>query len=39
MPEPAPTRARRLLWFLALWGVGVAAVGTVSLILRAWLLG
>ncbi|WP_205599509.1 DUF2474 domain-containing protein [Sandarakinorhabdus rubra] len=36
---PEPSRARRLAWFVALWGAGVAVVGTVGLILRTWLLG
>jgi hypothetical protein len=36
---PEPHGARRLAWFVALWGAGVAVVGAVSLILRAWLLG
>lgn len=40
MPEPDRRPAlRRWLWFVALWGAGVAVVGTVSLLLRAWLLG
>lgn len=41
MPEPDADRppARRLLWFVALWGAGVAVVGTISLVLRTWLLG
>jgi hypothetical protein len=34
-----PASWKRLAWFVALWGGGVAVVGTVSLILRAWLLG
>jgi hypothetical protein len=29
--------ARRLLWFVALWVAGVAAVGAVSLVIRMWL--
>ena len=29
---------RRLAWFIGLWIAGVASVGAVSLILRAWLL-
>jgi hypothetical protein len=39
MPEPStpPSATRRLLWFVALWGVGVAVVGIVGLILRLWL--
>lgn len=28
---------RRWLWFVALWAAGVATVGVVSLILRAWI--
>lgn len=41
MPEPGTEQppARRWLWFVALWGGGVAVVGTLSLLLRAWLLG
>ncbi len=34
-----PTRLKRLGWFVLLWGAGVAVVGTVGFILRAWLLG
>nr|WP_310524395.1 DUF2474 family protein [Polymorphobacter sp.] len=30
-------RGRRLLWFVGLWAAGVATVGVVSLILRAWI--
>jgi hypothetical protein len=40
MPEPgdAPAgRWRRLGWFVALWGAGVAVVGTVGFVLRLWL--
>jgi len=29
--------AARWLWFAALWAAGVATVGTVSLVLRAWI--
>ena len=29
---------RRLAWFIGLWIAGVASVGAISLILRAWLL-
>jgi hypothetical protein len=28
----------RLAWFVGLWIAGVATVGAVSLLLRAWLL-
>ncbi len=28
---------KRWLWFVALWAAGVATVGVVSLILRAWI--
>ena len=28
---------KRLLWFVGLWVAGVATVGAVSLIIRAWL--
>ena len=30
-------RARRLLWFIALWAAGVLTVGAVSLIIKAWI--
>ncbi len=30
---------RRWLWFVGLWAAGVAAVGAVSLLLRAWIGG
>ena len=35
-PKPArlPPFARRLLWFAALWCLGVASVGAVALVLR-----
>ena len=33
-----PGTGRRLLWFVALWLAGVAAVGALSLTLRAVLL-
>lgn len=44
MPEPGAdggrgTTGRRLLWFVALWGAGVAVVGLVSLLIRMWLIG
>ena len=29
--------AQRLLWFVGLWCAGVAVVGTVAMIIRAWL--
>ncbi len=29
--------ARQLLWFFGLWAAGVATVGVVSLLLRAWI--
>ena len=29
--------ARRLAWFAGLWVAGVAAVGLVAVVLRAWL--
>lgn len=38
-PDPKPPLSGRLLWFVALWGASVAVVGTISLLLRAWLLG
>lgn len=31
-----PSRAQ-WLWFVALWGVGVATVGAVAFIIRLWL--
>jgi len=34
--ERAPV-TRRLLWFAGLWVAGVASVGAVSLLLRAWI--
>jgi fatty acid desaturase len=37
-PKSAPKSARRLLWFVALWAAGVAAVACVSLLLRFILL-
>ncbi|WP_188764425.1 DUF2474 family protein [Sandarakinorhabdus glacialis] len=30
-------RTRRWLWFIGVWAAGVATVGVVSLILRAWI--
>ncbi|MCP9628164.1 DUF2474 domain-containing protein [Rhodopseudomonas palustris] len=36
-PEPSGPLSRRLLWFVALWLGGVAAVTLVSLILRLWI--
>ena len=30
-------KGRRLLWFAGLWAAGVATVGVISLILRAWI--
>jgi hypothetical protein len=35
--EPTASLARRLLWFGALWLVGVASVAVVAFILRLWL--
>ncbi|MBC7496216.1 MAG: DUF2474 family protein [Sphingomonadaceae bacterium] len=32
-----PPGLKRWLWFVALWAAGVATVGVVSLILRAWI--
>ena len=29
--------ARQWLWFIGLWVAGVASVGAVSLLLRAWI--
>lgn len=30
-------RTRRWLWFVGLWAAGVASVGAVSMLLRAWI--
>ncbi|MCR9176904.1 MAG: DUF2474 domain-containing protein [Alphaproteobacteria bacterium] len=30
--------SKKLLWFVALWLAGVAAVGAVSLVIRFWLV-
>lgn len=30
-------RTRRWLWFVALWAAGVASVGAVSMLLKAWI--
>jgi hypothetical protein len=32
-------RGRRWLWFFGLWAAGVASVGLLSLVLRAWIGG
>jgi hypothetical protein len=39
MPPRAPQSplSRRLLWFVALWALGVGAVALVSFILRLWI--
>lgn len=39
MPPRAPQQplGKRLLWFVALWALGVGAVGLVSFILRLWI--
>jgi hypothetical protein len=37
MPD-APL-SRRLAWFVGLWAAGVAVVGAVGFLIRAWLLG
>ena len=36
-PEARPTLLKQLLWFLALWLVGVAAVGSLAYLIR-WVL-
>jgi hypothetical protein len=38
-PPPRESRplGEKLLWFVALWGVGVGAVALVSLLLRFWI--
>ncbi len=40
MPPMQPQRplAQRLLWFAALWCLGVGTVAAVALILRLWLV-
>lgn len=35
--EPQRPLARRLLWFVALWLLGVGCVGTVAYVLRLWI--
>jgi hypothetical protein len=38
MPERGPrSLAQRLLWFLALWLMGVGSVAILSLLLHLWL--
>lgn len=39
VPATGPRRGvmRRLGWFVLLWALGVASVGLVSLLLRAWI--
>ncbi len=32
-----PPRQRQFLWFVGLWAAGVATVGLISLVLRAWI--
>ncbi|MGC2777687.1 MAG: DUF2474 family protein [Bradyrhizobium sp.] len=34
---PAPSLARRLAWFAALWLAGVATVGAIAFLLRLWM--
>ncbi len=36
--QPQRSLAQRLLWFAALWCLGVASVAIVALILRLWLM-
>jgi hypothetical protein len=36
-PQKPTPFGRRLLWFVALWGLGVGAVALVSLLLRFWI--
>ena len=38
-PAAPPALARRLLWFVALWAAGVAAVTVVGLIIKLMLKG
>lgn len=35
---PEPMLRQRLAWFVGLWAAGVAVVGTVAWLLRAWLM-
>ncbi len=35
--QPMRAGVKRLLWFIGLWAAGVATVGVVALILRAWI--
>jgi hypothetical protein len=35
--EPQRPLSKRLLWFVALWALGVGAVALVSFILRLWI--
>ncbi|WP_207759259.1 DUF2474 domain-containing protein [Sandarakinorhabdus cyanobacteriorum] len=35
---PEPVLRQRLMWFVALWVGGVAVVGAVAWLLRAWLM-
>jgi hypothetical protein len=32
-----PPALRRIGWFVAFWALGVASVGAISLLLRAWI--
>ena len=38
-PEQAarPSLARRLLWFIGLWGASVAGLGVVAYVIRLWI--
>ena len=36
--QPPRSLVQRLLWFAALWCLGVASVALVALVLRLWLM-
>ena len=36
-PEPSRPLTQKLLWFVALWLVGVGSVASVGYILRLWI--
>lgn len=38
-PDERPTRAKRLLWFVALWLAGVATISVVGLVIKLALRG
>lgn len=35
--SPRRTTASRLVWFVALWLLGVGATGVIALVIRTWL--